>query len=117
MGSDGTGSERLTSLSASSLNPAWAPDSKRLAFASNVVATLYDIYVLTVGQKNARRLTRAGPDTFEPAWSPDGTEIAFAQDGSIRTVEVATGDVEELTDRGDNDSSPAWNPQPPQGED
>jgi Tol biopolymer transport system component len=116
MRSDGTDSKRLTSLGASSLNPAWAPDSKRLAFTSNVVATLYDIYVLSVGQKNARRLTRVGPDTFEPAWSPDGTEIAFAQDGAIRTVEVATGDVEDLTDSGNNDSSPAWNPVPPAAE-
>ena len=116
MRSDGTGSERLTSLGASSLNPAWAPDSKRIAFASNVVATLYDIYVLAVGQKNARRLTRDGPDTFEPAWSPDGTEIAFSQDGSIRTVQVATGEVEKLTDSENNDSSPVWNPRPASGE-
>jgi Tol biopolymer transport system component len=110
--SDGTGSRRLTSLGASSLNPAWSPDSKRLAIASNVVATLYDIYVLTLGREKARRLTREGPDTFEPSWSPDGAVIAFAQGGSIRTVDLE-GNIDELTDSENNDSSPAWNPQPP----
>jgi Tol biopolymer transport system component len=110
--SDGTASRRVTSLGASSLNPAWAPDSKRLAFASNVVATLYDIYVLTLGRKKARRLTREGPDTFEPSWSPDGALIAFAQGGSIRTVDLE-GKTNELTDSDDNDSSPVWNPNPP----
>jgi Tol biopolymer transport system component len=116
MRSDGTGSHRLTALDASSLNPAWSPDSKHLAFASNVVASLYDIYVLRIGRKKARRMTHEGPDTFEPAWSPDGGTIAFAQDGSIKTIGVDAGEIDELTDGDDNDSSPVWNPKPPVGD-
>jgi Tol biopolymer transport system component len=113
MQSDGTGSRRLTALDASSLNPAWAPDSKRLAFTSNVVASLYDIYVLRIGTKRARRVTREGPDTFEPTWSPDGSTIAFEQGGSIKTIGVDAGEIDEITDSANNDSSPAWNPRPP----
>jgi Tol biopolymer transport system component len=114
MRSDGSGSHRLTALDASSLNPAWAPDSRRLAFASNVVASLYDIYVLRVGTKKARRMTREGPDTFEPSWSPNGSTIAFAQGGSIKTVDAEAGsEIDEITASDGNDSSPAWNPRPP----
>jgi Tol biopolymer transport system component len=116
MQSNGTGSRRLTALDASSLNPAWAPDSKRLAFTSNVVASLYDIYVLRIGTKKARRMTREGPDTFEPTWSPDGSTIAFEQDGSIKTVGVDAGEIDEITDGDNNDSSPAFNPKPAGGD-
>ena len=31
-------------------------------------------------------------------------------------VELGGGDVERLTDSASNDSSPAWNPQPPSGD-
>jgi TolB protein len=112
MGPDGAGARRVTSLHANSINPAWSPDSTRLAFASNVLGPLYDIFMVTVGEKGVRRLSRVGPDAFEPSWSPDGTKVAFSQNGSILTVDLERN-TEELTDPDGNDSSPAWNPKPP----
>ena len=109
---DGTGQRRLTSLRATSISPAWSPEGTRIAFASNAVEGLYDIFTLTLGKKDARRLTLTGPDAFDPAWSPDGSRIAFSRGGSILTVDLE-GNVEELTDPDNNDSSPAWNPRPP----
>jgi len=109
---DGAGARRVTSLHANSVNPAWSPDSTRIAFASNVLGPLYDIFMVTVGEKGVRRLSRVGPDAFEPAWSPDGTKVAFSQNGSILTVDLERN-TEELTDPENNDSSPAWNPKPP----
>jgi Tol biopolymer transport system component len=112
VGPDGADPRRVTSLGAITISPTWSPDATRLAFASDVNARLYDIYVHTLGRKGVRRLTREGPDTFEPAWSPDGSRIAYSQDGAIWTVDLG-GEVGELTDRDDNDASPAWNPVPP----
>ncbi len=109
---DGSRPRQITSLRARSVSPAWSSDSKRLAFASNVRGPLYDLFVLTVGEKGVRRLTRSGPDAFEPAWSPDGASVGFTQNGAIHTVDL-DGQVEKLTDPDDNDSFPAWNPRPP----
>jgi TolB protein len=108
---DGSGARRLTSLHGSSINPAWSPDGRRIVFASNVVGSLYDLYIVTVADGRIRRLTRSGPDAIEPAWSPDGSTIAFSQDGAITTVDLL-GKTTTLTSPSNNDSSPAWNPQP-----
>lgn len=106
---DGSAAHRLTSLHGSSINPAWSPDGRRIVFASNIVGSLYDLYVVTLADGRVRRLTRSGPDTFEPAWSPDGSTIAFSQDGAIVTVDLQ-GKTTTLTSTSNNDSSPAWNP-------
>jgi Tol biopolymer transport system component len=106
---DGSNARRVTSLGAITISPTWSPDATRLAFASDVNARLYDVYVHTLGRKGVRRLTHEGPDTFEPAWSPDGSVIAYSQNGSIWTVDLEGG-VEELTDPDGNDAMPAWNP-------
>jgi Tol biopolymer transport system component len=109
---DGSGARHVTSLHGTSINPAWSPGSARLVFASNIVGSLYDLYVAGIAGKPVRRLTRNGLDTFEPAWSPDGSTIAFTQDGAIRTVDLK-GHTTRLTDPKNNDSSPIWNPQSP----
>ena len=108
---DGSHARRLTSLHSTSVNPAWAPDTRRIVFASDIVGSLYDLYIVNVADGRVRRLTRNGPDTFEPAWSPDGSTIAFTQDGAIETVDLQ-GKTSRLTSTSNNDSSPAWNPLP-----
>ena len=111
---DGSDQQRLTSLRGSSINPAWSPDGRRIVFASNIVGSLYDLYLVEVAGKRVQRLTQAGPDTFGPAWSPDGSTIAFSQDGAISTTDLQ-GQTDALTDTTNNDSSPAWNPvRPPE---
>jgi Tol biopolymer transport system component len=106
---DGSDPKRLTSLRGSSINPAWSPDGSQIVFASNIVGSLYDLYLVDVTSKRVHRLTKRGTDTFGPAWSPDGSMIAFSQDGSISTTDLK-GQTETLTDGKNNDSSPAWNP-------
>jgi Tol biopolymer transport system component len=108
---DGSGARRLTSLHGSSINPAWSPDSTRIVFASNIVGSLYNMYIVALSDSRIRRLTRSGPDAIEPAWSPDGSSIAFSQDGAITTVDLR-GKTTTLTGSSNNDSSPVWNPRP-----
>jgi Tol biopolymer transport system component len=109
---DGSDPRRMTSLHGTSINPAWSPDAFQIAFASNIVGSLYDLYLVDVTDRRVRRVTRRGPDAFGPAWSPDGSTIAFSQDGSISTTDLK-GQTEALTDTKNNDSSPTWNPVPP----
>ena len=112
---DGSDRRRLTSLHGTAINPAWSPDGRRIVFASNIVGSLYDLYLVDVADQRVRRLTRRGPDTFEPAWSPDGSTIAFSQDGAISTTDLE-GQTHALTSAKNNDSSPVWNPRTPGGE-
>lgn len=111
---DGGGARQLTRLRGVSLSPAWSPDGRTLAFAASR-GSRYEIYVVGVDGTGLRRLTRSSEDAFEPAWSPDGETLAFSRGGAIVTVDEE-GDEVQLTDPVNNDSSPAWNPAPPDEE-
>ncbi len=108
---DGSGRRNVTNLQARSYAPAWAPDSKRLAFSADRDGVRYDIYTVGLDGTGLRRPVPPREDAFEPAWSPDGNEIAFSRDGAI-VVTTLDGVERQLTDPEDNDSSPAWNPEP-----
>ncbi len=108
---DGSGRRSVTKLDAKSYTPTWAPDSRRLAFSSSRGGALYDIYTVGVDGNDVRRLVSSATDAFEPAWSPDGDDIAFSRDGAI-VVTTLAGAEQQLTNREDNDSSPAWKPVP-----
>jgi TolB protein len=79
---DGTGLVRLTDDVAADVDPAWSPDGKRIAFASNRHTDMYwsDIYVMDADGSNVVRLTVGGRNS-SPAWSPDGRKIAFSAAG------------------------------------
>lgn len=64
-------------------NPAWAPDGKRIAFASNRhvasgdQADDYDIYTISPDGSGLTRLTDDPGAAFDPTYSPDGKRIVF----------------------------------------
>jgi TolB protein len=73
---DGTGLLRLTDDPGLDVEPAWSPDGKRIAFASDRAGSL-DIYVMDADGSNPVRRTQGGLNS-SPAWSPDGKKIAFS---------------------------------------
>jgi Tol biopolymer transport system component len=61
------------------LSPAWSPDDKQMAFASNRDGK-FQIYVMASNGSNMRRLTSNKAEESAPAWAPDGQVIAFVSD-------------------------------------
>lgn len=62
--------------------PAWSPDGRYIAFASNRSEGRHftlrtDIFVVPAGGGEARQLTPGNGDADAPSWSPDGRLIAY----------------------------------------
>jgi TolB protein len=67
---DGTGLQRLTRLTSDNVSPAWSPDGKRVAFASDRGRDdLYDIYVMNADGTKQTRFTKTA-DSDSPDWQP-----------------------------------------------
>ena len=91
--------------------PAWSPDGKRLAFASNQDGN-FEVYILNLETGVVFNLTRNPADDRYPAWSPDGQRILFTtdRDGNqeIYATTLDATDVVNLTQNPANDLQPSW---------
>ena len=77
---DGSGLRNLTPKPVGAYaDPAWSPDGRKIAFASNRDDNS-EIYVMNANGSGQRSLTRNPAFDADPAWSPDGRKIAFVSD-------------------------------------
>jgi hypothetical protein len=73
-------------------NPAWSPDSTRIAYASGG-----DIYVASAdGAVDPRRLTTDPRLDEWPAWSPDGRTIYYVNEGATALDESEISPTQEV---------------------
>ena len=103
---------RLTESSGIDTQPAFSPDGQSIAFTSDRGGTP-QIYRMSANGGAVQRLTFDGSYNVGPRYSPDGKSIAFVQrEGAryrIAALELATGQVQVLTD-GSLDDSPSFAP-------
>ncbi|MFQ3535516.1 MAG: protein kinase [Aggregatilineales bacterium] len=113
---DGTGIRQLTQRdpASSSLDAdgSWAPDGKRIVFASS--RSPRGLYFIDVETGALTYFSAAGQDAEDPAWSPDGSRIAFQskRDGNLEIYVInadGTG-LRRLTNHPAADGRPAWSP-------
>lgn len=70
--------KRFTTAKGSESNPAWNPDSDRIAFtAKRNGESAPQVYVIALDGGEARRLTHLSAGARNPQWSRDGKLIAF----------------------------------------
>jgi Tol biopolymer transport system component len=109
---DGSGRVQLTQGPSVNVDPAWSPDGRRIAFASNRDDPNDEIYVMNADGTNIARLTNNSSSDRDPAWSPDGTKLLFTRDGAqgpdIYRMNADGSGVTRLTFSGAR--TPAWSP-------
>jgi TolB protein len=110
--SAGGNAERLTESTGIDTQPAYSPDGQSIAFTSDRGGSP-QIYRMPAAGGTPQRLTFEGTYNVGPRYSPDGRQIVFVQrDGGrfrIASLELATGQVQVLTD-GTLDDSPSFAP-------
>ena len=70
---------QLTNDAAMDIDPAWSPDSTRIAFASDRGGKM-DLWLRDLRDNSLSQLTKERGRVSGPAWSPDGNHIAFLID-------------------------------------
>lgn len=88
---DGGDATRLSVTTAAETDLAWAPDSRRLIYASTRDGARH-LYSYTFATGKEARLTNAALNDAEPRFSPDGQRLAFERDAKeLRVLDLASG--------------------------
>ena len=93
---------RLTDPSVTSVEPAWSPDSRSIAYSG------HGLIVMGRDGAGTRSLVEAGG--AEPTWSPDGRLIAYVTGKGVRVVGTEGGDSRVLLDEDGTTRGLAWSP-------
>jgi tricorn protease len=93
---DGGNGQRVSVSGLTQQQPAWAPDSRRLAFADDREGHFH-IYLYDFVSHQERRLTTGDDNDVTPVWSPDGKSLAYVHGGDeIHVLAVGATPVDRV---------------------
>lgn len=91
-------------------DPAFSPDGRRLAYATDRGGKL-DIWVRDIATGEDLQVTRFRHAALAPAWSPDGRRIAFlSQNGGLHVVDLESREIRQLYADLWEPGKPSWSP-------
>jgi TolB protein len=94
---DGVAVTQLTSGPASDVQPAFSPDGRRVAFASDRAGN-WDIWIIDIEDKTVTQVTRTGDPELHPSWSPTGEQLAYCRlNRNAQHWELWVSDVNQAT--------------------
>lgn len=113
---DGGDAARVTASPTLEGQVAWAPDSRRIVFASDREGR-FELYVHDFSTGRETRVTTGEGDAVSPSWSPDGKRVAYVRGGrELRVLDPVTG-RDRVVAQGSFDRPPflsdrtlAWSP-------
>jgi len=109
---EGSAITQITDGNANDAQPVFAPDGKRIAFASDR-AGQWDIWLIDVSGRNPMQITNGPMAELHPTWSPDGKRLAYCRinpkesTGELWIVELENPGTKRLIGEG---LFPSWSP-------
>jgi len=111
---DGTNITFVTFTIYNQTDPAWSPDGRLIAFASDATGNQNDIYIIESTGSNRVRLTTELSSDTDPVWSPDNQHIVFvayeAGITKLRIVSVDGSEPAKSIGAPEGANNPAWSP-------
>ncbi len=105
----------ITSHPSIDTSPDWSPSGQQIAFISDRSGSP-QVWLMDSDGSNVRRLVQEGGHCDSPSWSPNGQYILYSWQApsqwkhDIYIVQVATGQIFQLTSGRGSNESPGWSP-------
>ena len=116
MNADGSNRVQLTDNQGWESDPAWSPDSSKVAFSSDRQPGVGGdhIHVMNADGTELTQITHGESDDKDPSWSPDGSMIAFSSrrygNRDIFVVNSDGSELRRITDSLHDEYDPVWSP-------